>query len=209
MEDKAYSHNGKLYEILGQYGVCTVIEDIATQNVFCVTRAYTKNTQIHWQLSYQCVNKTQGIQFAKEVNMTHEQIKNRALIERVTHVIDDEINAHKWDDYNYDFDAALDSMTKEYSTFDICTAVALSINLSEWDGRYSNTSKDWARNFLYDNDIDTEIFKNARLCNTHRTKLNGFAEWLSDKAKSMNIGEMLQVNNNDELDLTQEQSRGR
>ena len=140
--------------------------------------------------------------------MTHEQIKNRALIERVTHVIDDEINAHKWDDYNYDFDAALDSMTKEYSTFDICTTVALTIErASDWDRRYSNSNIQW--DFLYDNNIDAENYKSIRLCNSHPIKVNGFADFLSDKTSNMSIGEMLQVNDNEELDLTQEQSRGR
>lgn len=127
--------------------------------------------------------------------MTHEQIKIRALVKKVGHILDKEINANHRN-YIYDFNAAFKNATKEYGIFDLCMVIALTIDrVSEWDERYSNASKTWAKEFLYNNDIDAEDYINVRLCHSHPVILNGFAEWLSIMAKEMKIGEFPQVNN--------------
>lgn len=114
--------------------------------------------------------------------MTVEMINNRKVVEGVSRVIDDEINTNR-KGYHYNFDAAYEKITENYSIFDICAAVALTVNKAEWDGRYTSTSKKWAKDFLYNNDIEAEDYEGIRLCDTHRTVLNGFAEWLADKIK--------------------------
>lgn len=118
--------------------------------------------------------------------MTVEMINNRKVVEGVSRVIDDEINSNR-EGYHYDFDTAFENMRKKCSVFDICTAVALTVNKADWDGRFSNTSKKWVENFLFTKDIETGDFKGIRLCDTHRAVLNGFTEWLFDKVKKENL----------------------
>lgn len=210
MADQIYINAGKMYEMCGQYGVCTVLNDLATQEYYCVTKAQIVDIEIHWHFACVFDKKQQAVQFAKEVDTMYEQLKNRALVENIGYKLDDEIHKNR-EGYHYDFDTTLNTLKTEYSTFDVCAAVALTVDrASEWDGRYSNASKKWAKDFLFNNDIDAEDYKNVRLCNTHPTVINGFAEWLSNKTNNMSMGEMLQVNdNNEELDMTQEYNRGR
>ena len=137
----------------------------------------------------------------------YEIYKNRALIENVGHKLDDEISSNH-NEYNYDFDSALEAVQNEYSTFDICTAVALTVErASDWDRRYSNTSVKWAKDFLYDNEIEASDYKSVRLCNTHPAILNGFADYLKDKTSGMSTLDMRREN--EELDLTAQQNRTR
>ena len=114
--------------------------------------------------------------------MTSEIINSRKIVESVSRVIDDEINANR-EGYHYDFDSAYKKITENNSVFDVCAAVALTVNKAEWDGRYSNTSKKWAKDFLCKNNIDTKDYERVRLCETHRAVFDGFTEWLANKIK--------------------------
>ena len=139
----------------------------------------------------------------------YEMLKNRALVEKVGYKLDDEIHKNR-EGYHYDFDTTLDAMKNEYSTFDVCAAVALAVNShADWDGRYSKASVKWAKDFLYENDIEPDDYKSIRLSNTHPTILNGFAEYMMDKTKGISLQDLHHVNEQ-ELDLTeQSQDRGR
>lgn len=207
MTDRIYTNAGKLYEIINEYGICTVLNDLATQEYCCVTKAHIEDNEIHWQTSCVFEKKQQAVKYAKEVDTMYEIYKNRALIENVGHKLDDEISSNH-NEYNYDFDSALEAVQNEYSTFDICTAVALTVErASDWDRRYSNTSVKWAKDFLYDNEIEASDYKSVRLCNTHPAILNGFADYLKDKTSGMSTLDMRREN--EELDLTAQQNRTR
>lgn len=208
MADKIYTHAGLLFEFVGEYGVCTLLQNLADQSYYCATKTNISDMQINWQLACVFDSKTQAVKFAKEVNTMYEQMKNRALVESVGRTLDEQISNHN-KEYVYDFDTAFDNTLREYSTFDICTAVALTVSrASEWDRRYSNTSIKWANEFLYNNEIDVEDYESTRLCNTHPAVMNGFAEWLSDKTNGMTKQDLLSSISDNELDLTvQERTR--
>ena len=204
MADRVYTHAGRLYEWIGEYGICTLLMDLQAQDYLCATKARIEDIQIYWQLACVFTNKPQAVKFAQEVDTMYSEMRNRALVENVGRKLDEEIGAHG-SNMEYDFDAALDETQKEYSMFDICTAVALTIErASEWDGRYNSANVKWAKDFLFENDIDAEEFKSVRLCNTHPIKISALADMLEDKVKTMNAQDMLAINE-EELDLTQQE----
>ncbi len=209
MSELIYTHGGQLFEILAQYGICTVLNDIAQQTYYCATKVNIVDSEIHWQTASVFDKKQQAIKLAQEVDKMYEMLKNRALVEKVGYKLDDEIHKNR-EGYHYDFDTTLDAMKNEYSTFDVCAAVALAVNShADWDGRYSKASVKWAKDFLYENDIEPDDYKSIRLSNTHPTILNGFAEYMMDKTKGISLQDLHHVNEQ-ELDLTeQSQDRGR
>ena len=209
MADRIYTNAGKLYEIINEYGICTVLNDLATQEYCCVTKAHIEDNEIHWQTSCVFEKKHQAVKYAKEVETMYEIYKNRALIENVSQKLDDEISNYRdGDSFDNAFAKAYELTQEQYSTFDICATIALTVDrASEWDRRYSVSNVNWAKDFLFDNDIDANDYKSARLCNTHPAALNGFVDYLRDRTSGMSTLDMRK--DNEELDLTAQQNISR
>lgn len=211
MSELIYTHGGQVFEILEQYGICTVLNDIAQQTYYCATKVNIVDSEIHWQTASVFEKKQQAVKLAQEVDKMYEMLKNRALVEKVGYKLDDEIKKNRnGDNFDECFDITLKEMKDEYSTFDICAAVALAVNsASDWDRRYSNASIQWAKDFLYENDIEPADYKSIRLSNTQPVILNGFAEFMMDNTKGISLHDLHYVKD-EELDLTeQSQDRGR
>lgn len=107
-------------------------------------------------------------------------------------------------DYHYNLEATYDELHKQYSTFDIAAATALTVKQHNYNGRdtrYSEETCQWANNFLEENDVDFNNFKSTPLCNAHSTVMNGFAKKLKDKLENIPLQELYAQPDND-LDLT-------
>lgn len=98
--------------------------------------------------------------------------------------IDEAIAASNYEQYRYNLSDALDAVTKEYGLDRVAWLVAGTIQAHEYDGRYSQQNKEWAREYGFPRD-------EARCYGfrTHPSILDGFA----NKVRGARLRELAQT----------------
>lgn len=99
--------------------------------------------------------------------------------------IDAEIKNNECE-YYYDFDITLNNLSSEFCLFQICMVIALTIERSSDDKRYSKANIIWATSFISKEQINVTNYRNVSLCKTHPTIFNNFTKFVTAKINALN-----------------------
>jgi len=100
-----------------------------------------------------------------ELDLFHESERaNRDCAKAIEAAVRDSM----YELYHYDLDAAAKNVIQAHGAERIQYVLARIVNQSEWDGRYSQNNKAWAKGF------DLPQYRSAIVIDTHPTLIDGF-----------------------------------
>lgn len=100
-----------------------------------------------------------------ELDLFHESERaNRNCAKAIETAVRDSM----YELYYYDLETAAKNVIHEHGAERVQYVLARIVNQSEWDGRYSQNNKEWAKGF------DLPSSRNAIVINTHPTLIDGF-----------------------------------
>lgn len=190
----------ELFEIISFSDNAACVFSVNNGIYSAVAKPYIQEYRIDWRFKYDYESKVKALKATKELRKMYVDFETKRRVMDISSDIDRCISLSS-EGYHYDLSGAYDGLISSGNTsFDIACTTALVVkqhNQVGRDMRYNSVIVNWANEFLKNNDIDFDNFKNLPLCHTHAVVMNSFAETVKERFESEN----LEISRNGSLSL--------
>ena len=172
-----HEETNSMYELIKQFKNTAVVrlQSAGGGDYLVVTMPHFVNGNISWGLPYHCESKQAAIDTAKGIDRCMAEFNNIFEFRDVAEDVKTSIGNHH-DGYHFDPDKTLDDLLEQHSYDEIKTVLAVFIYDHEHDGRISVTNKNWAKEYISENGIDTNKLSNNIAHLQHNILVNALAD---------------------------------